>query len=225
MKKFLSALLRLFCIPLFLLLTVALLHSAVLLPRDFPWPQPVLLFAAGGLAAGFLLFTYLWRFTPLYVFGHEMTHWLTARLFLKETGAFCCKADRGYVVIKDPNFCIILAPYFIPFYFLLLAGLCGVCDLFFPPLPRPFVLALAAALGLAYSYHGVMTLIALRQGQADLKRCGTLFSLSLIAAGNAAFLYLALLTATGHWRAGGQLLMGRLNRISTLLLELLQNLR
>lgn len=225
MKKFLAALLRLLCIPLFLLLTVALLHSAVLLPRDFPWPRPVLLFGAGGLGGGFLLFTYLCQFTPLYVFGHEMTHWLVARLFLKETGAFCCKADRGYVVIKDPNFCIILAPYFIPFYFFLLAGLCGLFDLFFPPLPRPFVYALATALGLAYSYHGVMTLHALRQGQGDLKRCGTLFSLSLIAFGNAAFFYLALLTATGHWRAGGQQLFDRLSRMSAFLCDLLQRLR
>lgn len=225
MKKFFIAFLRLVCIPFFWLFTVALVHSVILLPRDFPWPPPVLYYAVGGLAGGFILFTYLFRFTPFYVFGHEMTHWLTAKLFLKETGAFCSKADRGYVVIKNPNFWIILAPYFVPFYFLLLAGLCGLFDLFFPPLPRPFVYALASSLGLTYSYHWVMTLTALRQGQADLKRCGTIFSLSLIAVGNALFLYLALLTSTGHWRDGGQLLLARLIQMSNLLVNLRQSLR
>ena len=51
----------------------------------------------------------------LYVFGHELTHWLTARLFRRRTGAFHVGGDRGYVMVERPNVWITLAPYFVPF--------------------------------------------------------------------------------------------------------------
>lgn len=226
MKKLTGIVLRWLCIPFLLILTAALiwaeLEAAVFFPKDhLTWAF------AGGFLLGSLFFTLGRQLTPLYVFGHELTHWLCAKLFFKQTGKFRCRGDSGFVEIKDPNLWIILAPYFLPFYFLIGTGLWGLCDLFFPGALRPYHLFAAGFLGLTYSYHLVMTFIALSKGQADLKAKGRAFSLSLILAMNALFFFLATLTVTRQWNHGmlsfwSKLLILLRNLILNPLIDLLQ---
>jgi len=216
MKKMLGTFLRWLCVPFFLILTFVLIwaemEAAVFFPKDsLTWSF------AGGFLLGSLLFTFGSRLTPLYVFGHEFTHWICAKLFFKQTGKFHCRAGSGYVEIKSPNVWIILAPYFLPFYFLLVTGLWGLFDLLFPGILRPYYPLSAGFLGLTYSYHLVMTFIALSKGQADLKHKGKVFSLSLILTMNALFFFLATLTVTRQWKHGLYSLWDKL-------LTILQNL-
>jgi hypothetical protein len=201
MKKIPGILFRWLCVPVFLLLTYALLWAelevAVFLPKDhLTW------FFAGGFLIGSAIFTMFTRLTPFYVFGHEATHWVVAKLFRKETGKFRCRYGSGYVEIRDPNVWIILAPYFVPFYFLVFTGIWGLLDLLLPGKLTPFHPWLSGLLGLTYSYHLVLTFIALGKGQKDLDHKGKVFSLTLILAMNTFFFFLATLTVTKQWKHG-----------------------
>ena len=224
MKKFAGILLRWLCVPFFLLLTYALvwaeLEAAVFFPKNhLTW------FFAGGFLLGSALFTMGTRMTALYVFGHETTHWIMAKLFFKETGKFRCGGSSGFVEIKNPNVWIILAPYFIPFYFLLCTGIWGLLDLFYPGAIGAFHPWLAGLLGLTFSYHLVLTFIALSKGQADLKHKGKVFSLTLILVMNALLFFLATLTVTSQWKHGLYSLWSKiLLLLHNLILEPLTNL-
>lgn len=209
MKKFAGIFFRWLCVPIFLLFTYALvwteLEAAVFFPKDQKtW------FFAGGFLIGSVIFTMFTRLTPLYIFGHETTHWVVAKLFCKETGKFRCGGSSGYVEIRNPNVWIILAPYFIPFYFLLFTGIWGLLDLLMPGKLTPCHPWLAGLLGLAYSYHIVLTFIALGKGQADLKHKGVVFSLTLVMAMNALFFFLATLTVNKLWKYGMNSLLSKI---------------
>ena len=129
MKKIAGILFCWLCVPVFLLFTYAIiwaeLEAAVFFPKDhLTW------FFAGGFLLGSALFTMVTHMTPLYVFGHETTHWIFAKIFCKETGKFRCRGGSGYVEIKNPNvgsFCAL----FYPLLFSALHRIWGLLDLFF----------------------------------------------------------------------------------------------
>ena len=75
--------------------------------------------AAGG-ALGLMLFG-VSPLRPLYVIGHELTHWLAAKITFRKTGEIKLKWNQGYIEIIEPNGFIALAPYWVPFYFMLSA--------------------------------------------------------------------------------------------------------
>ena len=157
--------------------------------------------AAVALVAA-VVFYYV-RLNPIYVFGHESTHWLVAKLTGHKTGRFVCKRSQGYVEIDNPGLLITLSPYFIPLYFLLLCGLASLWGTLFPQLsPNWLKQAVAVALVVSLTYHFVLTAIALRHGQSDLKRFGVCFSLALVIALNFVFLYLAALVTARNWKLG-----------------------
>ncbi|MBQ6472292.1 MAG: hypothetical protein IJJ33_09935 [Victivallales bacterium] len=158
----------------------------------------------GGIAfvAGLLLFSCRrFRLEPVYVFGHEMTHYLAAKLFRLKTGRIHIGMREGYVEIVNANIWTILAPYFVPFYLVVAMGVLGMTQFFWYPTPREGVLIFAAAVGLTYAYHCVMTTVAISHTQSDLARHGPVFSLSLILTCNAFFLLLAMMLVTGRWCA------------------------
>ena len=156
---------------------------------------------------GILLFR--WRkFTAVYVFGHELTHWIVAKCFLKETGKFRVGRTKGFVEIADTNVWITLAPYIIPFYSMLAMGVFGLSQIFLYPSPWWATLAFAVCASLGYAYHCVMTVYAIGCSQSDLKMNGEFFSLALIIAGNVLSLLLALLLSTGQWREAWEMFSG-----------------
>lgn len=140
-----------------------------------------------GLLVGGVLFSFISKFHPVYVFGHEFTHWLVAKCFRRRTQGFRVGLREGKVDIENPNLWITLAPYFVPIYSVFwLLGL-GLWALFAeePPWYAP---VLFAGLGFSYAYHLVMTVYAIRQDQPDLKCHGRFFSFGLILWLNAALL-------------------------------------
>lgn len=161
-----------------------------------------------GFLAGLCFFPYF-RLVPVYVCGHELTHWLTAKLFMRETGKFSLKLARGQVQVKNPNVWIILSPYIVPFHLLVLMGLYGLLLFIIDPMPPLAVRVFAGCLGAAYAYHLVLTFIAIKAGQQDLRFRGPVFSMCVIVTGNICFLFLVLLFATRQWQTGGRLLVSQ----------------
>ena len=145
------------------------------------------------------------RLTPLYVFGHEMTHWLCAKCFGKATGKLSLKATSGSLEIPATNWVIVLAPYCFPLYFFIFAGLLSFAGLFWQQTPSWLTVVSAAVLGACAGYHAALTFIALRHGQEDIHYCGAPFAVLAITAGNLLFFYLSFIIATGSWQKGFQI--------------------
>lgn len=146
---------------------------------------------------------FIWkRFTPLYVFAHEMTHWLAAKATGHETGRISISWSKGYVEIKNPSVFIVLAPYFVPLYFLIVVGLAGLIMWFFPAYwPAWADIGVMVASAAALAYHLILTCVALWRGQSDLDKFGVYFSLSLVLLVNLALIYAVAVVYTGRWYA------------------------
>lgn len=203
MRRVLEYILHIVCVPFLLLLTGILLVCLWQLPLNFP-DKPLLWSFLGGTVGGILLFSCVCRFSPVYIFGHEITHWLVAKLFRRRTGKLRLGMYSGSVEIENANVWITLAPYIIPFYLLVTVGLTGLVLAFYQP-PAWLMLIISGLMGLELAYHFVLTIFALSREQEDLKRCGVVFSYALILTGNVVLLTLALLLATGQWQLGARL--------------------
>ena len=170
------------------------------------WP------VALGFCGGVLLFTFVARLSLVYVFGHELTHWLAAKLFRRRTAGLRVGRDGGSIGVERPNIWIILAPYFVPVYTLVWVGFYGAyCFYVRPDVPGPVAMRVVfAGVGLTYSFHVVSTVHALRRGQSDLQIHGATVSLAVVLFCNALLVYVALLAAARQWLAGGLLAWRRL---------------
>ena len=113
----------------------------------------------------------------MYLWAHEFTHLLVAKLFLRHVHGFHITSRAGgKVVIDRTNVAIDLAPYALPLYNVvalipvtLMAG--GV------PYARKIYLGVAAflfAMHLCFSVEGFI------DGQPDVRRSGRIFSLAVV---------------------------------------------
>jgi len=116
----------------------------------------------------------------LYVFGHEWTH----AMFAKLSGADVLEAPvvtsrGGQVVTNKNNILISLSPYFFPFYSIFLAIIYGLLGLAFDmsPFAHKVVYTL---MGFTWSFHITFTVWMVIRSQPDLEINGTFFSLVFI---------------------------------------------
>jgi hypothetical protein len=127
-----------------------------------------------GGAGLYLLFHYLIRKPErLYLWGHELTHLLVAKIFLREVHGFhITSRTGGKVVIDRTNVAIDLAPYAIPFYNLLIVvpALFVRGDFAFC---REIYLVFCAFF---FVMHLYFSLEGFFHGQSDLLRSGRIFS-------------------------------------------------
>lgn len=136
----------------------------------------------------------------LYVLGHECTHAPWAWGFLGKVKQIKVTSQGGMVLLSKSNFLIALAPYFFPFYAILVALgywiLGRWCD---PDQLRPWFHLL---FGAACAFHVTLTAIVLRARQPDLTEHGVFFSGVVIWFGNAlaAILTLWLLASPQPWQ-------------------------
>ena len=193
LRRLRSGLLRLLGSALLLSLNLALLQALVCLPVNSQ-RQP-LWYGVGGFAAGLVVFALLLRAQRAYVFGHEFTHWLVAKLFGRPTGAFRAGAEDGSVSVARPNIWIVLGPYLVPIYALVWVAVYLGLGVVWPQLTPPGLFY--GGLGLTYAFHCVRTVAALRAGQSDLRHYGPVFSLLLILAVNLAIIGGALTALSG----------------------------
>lgn len=181
--------------------------------RTMLWPA-----LAGFVIAELFLLSGI-RLIRLYVVGHELTHWVAAKLFRRRTGRFQAGASSGSVEVENPNVFIVLAPYIIPAYTLALVGVYGVVRMGVDPVPDWGVALFCAGLGATYAFHLTLTLLALQRGQEDLRLCGPVFSVGLILLGNVVLVFLAMVVADQLWTLAFHVLAQRAVDVAYLLAD------
>jgi hypothetical protein len=137
---------------------------------------------AGALPIGFLtwvlIFFLLPRPTRAYVLGHELTHALWALLMGGRIEKMKVGKGGGHVVLSRTNFIIALAPYFFPFYTVLVIGAYYLAGLSLDV--EPYRVWWMGAVGLTWSFHITFTIHMLSQQQPDVQEHGRIFSYALI---------------------------------------------
>ncbi len=209
MKKFFWSVVRFVLALLFLFLTVGAGWVVAALPMRLNAATIIWPFAA-AFVAGALFFVFIARMQVLYVFGHELTHLFTAKLFFRETGEVNVGSSGGSVSIQKPNIWITLAPYFVPFYTLCWIACYAAFRLAYGPPTDTVSRLLFAGIGLTYAYHVVMTAHSLVREQSDLRSNGYFLSLALVIFFNVLFLAVCLISLGGHWGKGVELFQDKL---------------
>ncbi len=137
---------------------------------------------AWALPAGFLswvaLFFLLPRPVRTYVLGHELTHALWALMMGGQIGKIKVGKSGGHVELSKTNFIITLAPYFFPFYTVLVIGAYYLAGLSLEV--EPYRLWWLGLVGLTWSFHITFTLHMLAQQQPDVHEHGRIFSYTVI---------------------------------------------
>ena len=128
--------------------------------------------------AGFALCLVLLLVLPvpvrLYVLGHELTHAVWGLLFGARVSRLKVGVKGGSVTLSKSNVLITLAPYFFPFYTMLVALAALVTRVFVSPLPCAW--AWLFAVGFTWCFHCCFTIRSLMQTQPDVEEYGRLFS-------------------------------------------------
>jgi hypothetical protein len=145
------------------------------------------------LVGGFIFWVVLFFCLPqpvrTYVLAHELTHALWGMIMGARVSRLRVSARGGSVNLSKTNFLITLAPYFFPFYTMLLLALRFILSFFLNMEPyEPFWLA---CVGLTWGFHVTFTLSVLLQHQPDIAEHGRLFSYAII--------YLFNLLGVGLW--------------------------
>jgi hypothetical protein len=131
----------------------------------------------GGAVAYLLMHFFLRKPERLYLWGHEFSHLVLAKLFFRRVHQFHISSKTGgKVVLDQTNVMIDLAPYIFPLYSV---GACIVAMVLRHAAPwvEDIYLALASFLftmHLLFSAEGFLT------GQPDLRRSGRIFSAAVV---------------------------------------------
>ena len=145
------------------------------------------------LLTGYFLWLGMWFFLPspvrVYVVAHELTHALWGLLFGARISNLSVTAKGGSVRLSKSNMFITLAPYFFPFYTIIVILLRLLVGFFVTDVPYP--LAWLFFVGLTWGFHVTFTVQSLMTTQPDILEYGRLFSYVVI--------YLFNLTGVGLW--------------------------
>lgn len=130
-------------------------------------------------AVAYLLVHFLLRKPErMYLWAHEFTHLLAAKLFLRRVHGFhITSRSGGKVVIDRTNVAIDLAPYAVPLYNFL-ALLVAIPAGSGIPHVRKLYLGAAAYL---FTMHLCFSAEGFLDGQPDVRRSGRIFSLAVVA--------------------------------------------
>ena len=139
--------------------------------------------SALAFGAGYLLWLLVFIFLPkpvrTYVLGHELTHAIWALFMGARVSGLTVRKAGGQVRTSKTNWAITLAPYFFPFYAVLLMvgffiahALWGLA---------PYFWVLFFLIGLGWSFHVTFTIMVLfTVSQPDVESQGVLFSAVVI---------------------------------------------
>jgi hypothetical protein len=150
-----------------------------------------------GAACWVVVFLLLPKPMWVYVFGHELTHAVWTWMFGGSVKRFKAASSGGHVVTTKNNFVIALAPYFFPFYAVVIVVVFVIGDLIWS-WRQAYLPWFHLLLGAAYAFHITLTWEILKTRQSDLTSQGYLFSGVIIFLGNALVLAVAVPLLAGH---------------------------
>ena len=139
-------------------------------------------FEVWALPTGFVLWVILFFLFPrpfrTYVLGHELTHALWSIMMGGRVGKIKVGKSGGHVELSKTNFIITLAPYFFPFYTVLLIAAYYLAGIWLDVEPHK-VWWLTAA-GITWAFHITFTIHMLADRQPDIQEHGRIFSYTVI---------------------------------------------
>ncbi len=178
-------------LPVALVLTQAFFASLTAAASDQRfWLTDEFWFFSAGAIFWLLLFFTLPRPMWFYVFGHEATHAVFVKLTGGEIHGCRVSSKGGYILANKVNTLIALAPYFVPFYTVLVLFSYGFFSLFFDT--DPYYRFFWGAVGFTWAFHFSFTCLMLPKRQSDLSYGGHFFSLLVIYIANILVLSLVL---------------------------------
>lgn len=188
MNKFIKFIVALVLFPITCLVVWEDLHLLLKVLENF---SAAVSFVAG--AAVYAVIHYkVYNFSRMYVFIHETTHAVAALLCGIRVKDISVKQESGFVKMNRTNTFVVLAPYFIPGYVILIAFLYILLDFFMDLTPyTPVILFLV---GFFMSFHFIQTFQTLWEAdQPDLTLAGgRFFSFVIIVLTNMAVLAIVL---------------------------------
>lgn len=114
----------------------------------------------------------------LYVFGHELTHAISSWICGGSVSSFSVSGRGGKIVTNRVNTFILLSPYLIPIYTVLITLAYFILSLFYSL--QDYNLTFIFLVGFSLAFHLLLTIETLKTEQPDLLESGYLFSLLLI---------------------------------------------
>lgn len=153
-----------------------------MVPAAFSSEPPFVAPAPLALIIGYVVWTLIFFFLPpsikMYIWGHELTHAIWGLLTGSKVGKIKVSERGGYVNLTNPGIFTTLAPYFVPFYMLVVLLLRWIAGLFVDM--GPYSLCWLVLIGAAYGFHVTYTIRSLAEHQPDIKEFGHLISYAII---------------------------------------------
>ena len=131
-----------------------------------------------GFIGGLLLLLFVPRPIRTYVLGHELTHALWGLLMGARIGKIKVSKQGGHVELSKTNFLISLAPYFFPFYTVIVIAIYYFVSLFISV--DPYHKLFLSLVGITWAFHFYFTIQMVMTRQPDIKQNGRLFSFIII---------------------------------------------
>jgi len=135
-----------------------------------------------ALFSGYAVWLAVWFFLPRpaksYILAHELTHAISGLFFGAKVSNLNISAKGGSVSLSKTNLWIILSPYFIPFYTILLIAVYLLIGVFIHPVPYKALWIFLV--GFTWSFHACFTLNSLLIRQPDIQMYGRIFSYAII---------------------------------------------
>jgi len=147
--------------------------------------------------AGFFAYApfhkYMSNNSRVYVLSHELSHALAAFFQGVKVRKIAVRKRSGYVSLSRINTIIILSPYFLPFYVLVIGLLYILLSLFWKISPYEWLFVLLSGFFTSFHIANTMEIIFTGPLQKDIQKAGgRVFSISLITILNC-FVILAIL--------------------------------
>lgn len=158
-------------------LLIALFKSLAERTGDRLIPLPFLAFGAGFIV-WMLMYLFFSRPIRTYVLAHELSHALWGLVMGARVSKLKIRGDGGSVTLSKSNIWITLAPYFFPFYSVLVVILYGCLSCFWDVARWQYVWLWL--IGFTWSFHCSFTISSLLQHQTDIQEYGYVLSYALI---------------------------------------------
>lgn len=192
MPKWFKAIVAILLLPF----CVGFTNALVLVVRASGQAETVWVALLAGFACWLVVSLLLPKPMWLYVFGHELTHVLWTWLFGGRVKRFRTSSKGGHVMVTRTNFLISLAPYFFPFYVVLVVLTFGMGRIVFGwRTDSPYF---HLFLGATYGFHVTLTWHVLKRQQTDISEHGYFFSAVILWLMNVGVLVLGIPLLTGR---------------------------